>query len=77
MKPPSKAPVGRGQSLRLAALGLEFISTIIGLLIFGYYLDLHFHCSPVFGAIGLVLGTSLGIYRLASGLRQLDDKPDR
>lgn len=61
----------RGQNLRLAAVGIEFFSTILGLVVFGYFLDTHFHTTPVFGVSGLLLGMALGIYRLIVGLRRL------
>jgi F0F1-type ATP synthase assembly protein I len=63
---------GRRQNLRLAAVGIEFVSTILGLLIVGYILDTYFHTTPWLGVSGLVLGMFLGIYRLIVGLRQLD-----
>ena len=62
----------RQQSLRLAAIGIEFFSTILGLVIFGYFLDQYFRTTPVFGASGLLLGMILGVYRLTVGLRRLD-----
>jgi F0F1-type ATP synthase assembly protein I len=61
----------RGQNLRLAAVGIEFFSTILGLIVFGYFLDTYFHTMPVFGVSGLLLGMVLGIYRLVIGLRRL------
>jgi F0F1-type ATP synthase assembly protein I len=67
-------PEARGQNLRLAALGIEFFSTILGLLILGYLLDTHFHTTPICGATGLFSGLVLGVYRLVVGLRQLDRK---
>jgi F0F1-type ATP synthase assembly protein I len=63
---------GRGQSLRLAAVGIEFFSTILGLLVLGYSLDTYLHTTPWLGAIGLVLGMVIGVYRLIVGLRHLD-----
>lgn len=63
---------GRGQSLRLAAVGIEFFSTILGLLVLGYSLDTYLHTMPWLGAIGLVLGMVIGVYRLIVGLRHLD-----
>jgi F0F1-type ATP synthase assembly protein I len=65
----------RGQNLRLAAVAIEFFSTILGLIVFGYFLDTYLHTMPVFGVGGLLLGMVLGIYRLIVGLRQLDRKP--
>jgi F0F1-type ATP synthase assembly protein I len=62
----------RQQSLRLAAIGIEFFSTILGLVILGYFLDEHFHTTPVLGASGLLLGMILGVYRLTVGLRRLN-----
>ena len=62
----------RQQSLRLAAIGIEFFSTILGLVIFGYFLDEYFHTTPVVGASGLLLGMILGVYRLTVGLRRLN-----
>jgi F0F1-type ATP synthase assembly protein I len=61
----------RGQNLRLAAVGIEFFSTILGLIVFGYFLDTYFHTTPIFGVSGLLLGMVLGIYRLIVGLRRL------
>ena len=62
----------RGQSLRLAAIGIEFFSTILGLVVLGYLLDEYLHTRPVLGASGLLLGMVLGVYRLTVGLRRLD-----
>ncbi len=62
----------RQQSLRLAAIGIEFFSTILGLVVLGYFLDEYFHMKPVLGACGLLLGMVLGVYRLTVGLRRLD-----
>jgi F0F1-type ATP synthase assembly protein I len=62
----------RQQSLRLAAIGIEFFSTILGLVILGYFLDEYLHTRPVLGASGLLLGMILGVYRLTVGLRRLD-----
>jgi F0F1-type ATP synthase assembly protein I len=62
----------RGQSLRLAAVGIEFFSTILGLIFVGYILDEYLHSTPWFGVIGLLLGMVLGVYRLVVGLKQLD-----
>ena len=62
----------RGQNLRLAAVGIEFFSTILGLIVLGYLLDEYFHASPWFGATGLLVGMAVGVYRLIVGLRQLD-----
>jgi F0F1-type ATP synthase assembly protein I len=62
----------RRQNLRLAALAIEFFSSILGLVVFGYLLDTYFHTTPWFGAGGLLLGMVLGVYRLIVGLGQLD-----
>src|ERR1700674_2740905 len=62
----------RQQSLRLAAIGIEFFSTILGLVVLGYFLDEYFHIKPLLGACGLLLGMVLGVYRLTVGLRRLD-----
>jgi F0F1-type ATP synthase assembly protein I len=75
MKKPDIGSSNRGQNLRLAAVGIEFFSTILGLVVFGYFLDTYFHTTPVFGAGGLLIGMVLGVYRLVVGLRQLDRKP--
>jgi F0F1-type ATP synthase assembly protein I len=73
VKEPNNVPSSsRGQNLRLAAVGIEFFSTILGLIVIGYILDEYLHSSPWFGAIGLLLGMVLGVYRLVVGLRQLD-----
>jgi F0F1-type ATP synthase assembly protein I len=66
------SPRNRAQNFRLAAIGIEFFSTILGLLVAGYLLDTYLHTSPWLGAAGIVLGLVLGIYRLATGLRHLD-----
>lgn len=63
-----------GQNLRLAAVGIEFFSTILGFIVLGYYLDEYFGTKPALGVSGLVLGMVLGVYRLITGLRQLDGK---
>jgi F0F1-type ATP synthase assembly protein I len=63
---------GRGQSLRLAAVAIEFFSTILGLLVLGYSLDTYLHTTPWLGASGVVLGLAIGVYRLIVGLRHLD-----
>lgn len=63
---------GRGSSLRLAAVGIEFFSTILGLLVLGYGLDTYLHTSPWLGVSGVVLGMVIGVYRLVVGLRHLD-----
>ena len=73
-KPGDKEARGRGQNLRLAAIGIEFFSTILGLVVLGYLLDVFFKSTPWFGAGGLLLGMLLGIYRLVTGLRQLDNR---
>ncbi len=65
-------PGNRGQNIRLAAVGVEFFSTILGLLVVGYFLDTYFRTTPWFGAAGLILGMILGVYRLIIGLRHLD-----
>lgn len=62
----------RGQNTRLAAVGIEFFSTILGLLIIGYGLDTYLHTTPWLGAAGVVLGLAIGVYRLYVGLRHLD-----
>lgn len=67
-----RSPGNRAQNARLAAIGIEFFSTIFGLLVAGYLLDTYLHTSPWLGAAGIVLGLVLGVYRLASGLRHLD-----
>ncbi|HTW87680.1 MAG TPA: AtpZ/AtpI family protein [Candidatus Binataceae bacterium] len=73
MSEPRNTPSGgRGQNLRLAAVGIEFFSTILGLLILGYALDTYLHTGPWLGVIGVVLGMVIGIYRLIGGLRHLD-----
>lgn len=73
MSEPHKTPSGgRGPSLRLAAVGIEFFSTILGLLVLGYSLDTYLHTSPWLGVSGVVLGMVIGVYRLIIGLRHLD-----
>jgi F0F1-type ATP synthase assembly protein I len=54
---------------RFAAIGAEFFSPILGGAVAGYYLDLHFHTSPVIAVAGVFLGTALGFYRLFVELR--------
>ncbi len=71
-EPRNSSPGNRGQSLRLAAIGVEFFSTILGLVVAGYLLDTYFNLTPWLGVIGLILGLVLGIYRLIIGLRHLD-----
>ena len=66
------SPGNRGQNMRLAAVGVEFFSTILGLLIIGYGLDTYLHTTPWLGAAGVVLGLAIGVYRLFVGLRYLD-----
>jgi ATP synthase protein I len=72
--PPDTPATNRGQSLRFAAIGIEFFSTILGLIVIGYFLDQHFDTTPALGVSGLLLGMILGIYRLVIGLGQLDRK---
>ena len=69
---PHTSPSNRAQNIRLAAVGVEFFSTILGLLVAGYLIDSYFRTSPWFGAAGVVLGMILGVYRLIIGLRYLD-----
>jgi ATP synthase protein I len=73
-RPGDKEARGRRQNLRFAAIGIEFFSTILGLVVLGYLLDGFFKSAPWFGAGGLLLGMLLGIYRLVTGLRQLDNR---
>ena len=58
----------------MAAVGIEFFSTIFGLFIAGYLLDQHFHTEPALGVAGILIGMVVGIFRLITGLRQLDTK---
>ena len=69
---PNPSPGNRGQNMRLAAVGVEFFSTILGLLIIGYGLDTYLHTMPWLGASGLVLGMVIGVYRLIVGLRHIE-----
>jgi F0F1-type ATP synthase assembly protein I len=66
------SPRNRAKNIRLAAVGIEFFSTILGLLVLGYVLDSYFLTTPWLGAAGLVLGMVIGVYRLIVGLRQVD-----
>jgi len=66
------SPGNRAQNARLAAIGIEFFSTILGLVLAGYLLDTYLHTSPWLGAAGILLGLVLGVYRLATGLRHLE-----
>jgi Putative F0F1-ATPase subunit Ca2+/Mg2+ transporter len=53
---------------RIAVIGLEFSSPILGGLIAGYYLGEYLH-RPWIGLIGLMAGVFLGFYRLILELR--------
>ena len=55
---------------RLATIGLEFASPIIGGLIAGYYLGEYFHRFWI-GPLALFGGVFLGFYRLIVELRHL------
>jgi F0F1-type ATP synthase assembly protein I len=72
--PPDSSAPNRGQSLRFAAIGIEFFSTILGFIVIGYYLDEYFRTAPALGVGGLLIGMILGIYRLVIGLGHLDRK---
>jgi len=55
--------------VRYAAIGLEFFSPIIGGALAGYYLDRHFHTTPIIGLTGILGGTAAGLYRLIVEMR--------
>jgi F0F1-type ATP synthase assembly protein I len=54
--------------IRLAAIALEFGSSVLGGLLFGYYLGEYLH-RPWIGLAGLMSGVFLGFFRLIMELR--------
>jgi F0F1-type ATP synthase assembly protein I len=62
-------PSGSPGYIRIAVIGLEFSSPILGGLVVGYYLGEYLH-RPWIGLIGLAGGVFLGFYRLILELRQ-------
>lgn len=60
---------GRGAPLvraaKYAALGLEFLATILGGLFLGYYLDLYFGTSPWLFTLVTLLSLVGALYRMA------------
>lgn len=49
--------------MRLAVIALEFGSSVLGGLLFGYYLGEYMH-KPWIGLVGLLAGVFLGFFRL-------------
>ena len=69
MEPTERRPEGDSPSrMRLAAIALEFGSSVLGGLLFGYYLGEYLH-RPWIGLVGLLSGVFLGFFRLIMELR--------
>jgi F0F1-type ATP synthase assembly protein I len=54
--------------MRLAVIALEFGSSVLGGMLFGYYLGEYLH-KPWIGMAGLLSGVFLGFFRLIMELR--------
>ena len=55
-------------------IGLELALSILVLVIIGHHLDKHFNTSPLYLAIGTVLGMVVGFYHLLKKLQVIDKK---
>lgn len=74
----SEQDQGRQALLRYGGMGFELAASIIGLTLFGLWIDYQFHISPTGVVIGAGLGTVGGLYnfiRSALRLSRQDNAP--
>jgi len=50
--------------IRFSGIGIEFAAAVLGCSIVGYWIDLHYHCSPWGVLIGAGTGLIGGTYNL-------------
>lgn len=66
----SPPPARKPSRWRLAAIGVEFFSPIIGGSVVGYYIDQYFHTGSIWTLIGLLGGVFIAFHRLIIEIRE-------